>query len=67
MIVVERLSDGRIHTYSDLGFRILQTDTGAVYDDAIDVVEHTYTETNEPIESEELSAEDVLRELESIL
>lgn len=67
MIVTERLSDGRIHTYSDAGFKILQTDTGNVYEEAIDVVEHVYTETDQPIDDEEMSAEEMLAELEKVL
>lgn len=67
MIVTERLSDGRIHTYSDVGLKILQTDTGNVYDDAVDVVEHVYTETDQPIYDIEISAEEMLAELERVL
>lgn len=67
MIVTERLSDGRIHTYSDAGFKILQTDTGNVYDDAVDVVEHVYTETDQLIDDVEISAEEMLAELENVL
>ncbi len=67
MIVTERLSDGRIHTYSDAGLKILQTDTGYIYDDAVDVVEHVYTETDQPIDDEEMNAEEMLAELEKIL
>ena len=44
-------------TYSDAGFMIRQMQTGAVYDAAIDIENsgYTYTETDEPIPSEELS------------
>lgn len=44
-----------IHHYSDAGFTILQTDTGIEYGDAIDKypTEHTYSETDNPIEPEE--------------
>ena len=43
------------HTYSDQNMKILQEDTGIIYDDAIDVENsgHTYSETDIPIESEE--------------
>lgn len=57
MIRTEILPDGRTHTWSDRQMRIKQ-DTGIVYDDAIDIVPHTYTETDEPIPSEEATAED---------
>ncbi|EOZ2853483.1 hypothetical protein ACQQ4G_003133 [Listeria monocytogenes] len=44
-------------TYSDDGFYIIQNETGAKYDIAIDIenVPYTYTETNEkiPVEEEE--------------
>lgn len=38
-----------IKTYSDEGFRILQNETGAVYDEAVDVYpsKYTYSETEE--------------------
>lgn len=41
-----------IKTYSDAGLRILQNETGAVYDEAVDVYpsKYTYSETEEPIE-----------------
>lgn len=55
MIVTETLENNRIRHYSDSGFRILQNETGLVYDDAVDVMpcRYTYTETDEPIEVEE--------------
>lgn len=39
-------------TYSDTGFRILQQQTGIVYDEAIDVenAPYTYSETGDKIE-----------------
>ena len=57
MIQTEILPDGRTHTWSDAGMKIRQ-ETGAVYDDAIDVAEHQYTETDVPVEeeNEEISA-----------
>lgn len=44
-----------LHTYSDGGMMLLQTETGTLYGDAIDVLpcRYTYTETDTPIESEE--------------
>lgn len=67
MIVTETLSDGRVHTYSDAGYRIVQTDTGAVYDDAIDVVPHTYTEADEPIPQTEADPAELIGMLEAAL
>jgi len=51
MIITETLEDGMTHTYSDAGFKI-QQETGVIYDDAVDVVPHTYTETDIPIEND---------------
>ena len=50
-------SDGvnLFRTYSDEGKRIRQTDTGAIYDEAVDIENsgHTYEETDELIETVE--------------
>ena len=53
MIITETVGD-RIHTYSNIGMKIKQEQTGIIYDDAMDVPEkgYTYIETNEPIDSE---------------
>jgi hypothetical protein len=42
-------------TYSDKDYKILQIETGNIYDEAIDVetANYTYEETNEKIEREE--------------
>lgn len=60
MIKTEILEDGRSHTYSSDGYKILQVDTGVVYEDAVDVIAHEYTETDEQIEAnmEEATTED---------
>lgn len=60
MIIVETLPDGRTHTYSDIGLKIMQ-ETGIVYDDAVDQigVAHTYAETDFPVEPEPISADEV--------
>lgn len=58
MIFTEILADGRKHTYSD-AYKIRQIETGIVYDDAVDSVEHTYEETDIPLDiSEEATTED---------
>ena len=57
MIRTEIMPDGRTHTWSDAGHKIRQ-ETGAVYDDAVDTVPHTYTETDIPIEGE--TAEEIV-------
>lgn len=58
MIVTEIMEDGRTHTYSDAGYMIRQ-ETGAVYEDAVDSVPHTYEETDIPIE-DDATAEEIL-------
>ena len=46
MIIQEILENGLIHTYSDNGKKLIQNETGIMYDDAIDVPnKHTYTES----------------------
>ena len=42
-------------TYSDENYKIRQTQTGAIYDEAIDVEDsiYTYEETDEKIKTEE--------------
>ena len=62
MIISEIIENGnRIHHYSDAGFRILQNETGIVYDDAIDVMpcKYTYSETDELIPVEEVVEETI--------
>lgn len=62
MIVTEYLltrEDGvrLVRTYSDRGVKILQNETGAVYDEAVDVESsaYTYSETEAPVGDEEIS------------
>ena len=61
MIITETIGD-RIHTYSDTEMKIKQEQTGIIYDDAMDVPEkgYTYTETNEPIQTENLTSQEIL-------
>ena len=51
-----------IKTYSDAGFKIRQDETGILYDEANDPAEmhRTYTETDEPIETSEADAEEIV-------
>ena len=58
MLITERIVIGGItymHNYSDEDMHILQTDTGIIYEDAMDPVDttHTYEETDIPLEDEE--------------
>lgn len=52
MIIQEDFLDTMILTYSDQGLKILQKETGAIYDEAIDLkpCAYTYEETNEKAE-----------------
>lgn len=47
--------------YSDAGLKIIQNETGVIYDEAIDVetAPYTYSESDEPIDGD-ISAEDAL-------
>ena len=49
-------------SYSDSGFKIVQKETGRVYDEAVDVetAHYTYSETDIPSEADEISAEEAL-------
>ena len=53
-----------IRTYSDAGYRIMQTDTGVVYDEAIDpeIVGRSYTETDDliPVDDTDLTEKEIL-------
>ena len=55
------------HTYSDAGMMIRQNETGVEYAEAIDVegAAYTYTETETPIETPEMTTEEMLAELEA--
>lgn len=56
MIQMEYLNNETlIKHYSDAGFMLLQNETGAEYEEPIDVVpcRYTYTETNIPIMKEQ--------------
>ena len=51
-----------VKTYSDTGMKIRQDETGDLYDEAHDPAEmhRTYTETDEPIETSEADAEEIV-------
>ena len=68
-LYVEREDGVKLYkTYSDSGMKIRQDDTDYIYDEAIDVegTEHTYTETDVPIE-DSVTAEEALAALEGLL
>ena len=60
MIISERINEKIVRHYSDQKFKIKQVETGAVYDDAYDLIpcKYTYIETDEKIEEiEEIRSE----------
>ena len=62
MIKTEYLNNGTlIKHYSDKGVLLLQNETGNKYSDPIDIVpcQYTYSETDEPIETEEETNEPI--------
>ncbi len=62
MIVQKVLDNGRVYTYSDQGYKILQKETNFIYCDAVDVnpCPYTYEETNELIPEPETTSDDIL-------
>ena len=53
MIIIDLVDDNtRERRYSDKNVKLLQVETGNLYDDAVDVIpcKYTYEETNEPID-----------------
>ena len=74
MIIKEfykKRSDGinLYRTYSDSNLMIRQVETGNVYAEAIDVenATYTYTETETPIETPEMTTEERLQDAETAL
>lgn len=51
-----------IRTYSDAGFKIRKNGTDEIYDEAIDPADsgRTYSETDEPVETSEADAEEIV-------
>ena len=51
-----------IRTYSDAGFKIRKDGTDEIYDEAIDPADsgRTYTETDEPVDTSEADAEEIV-------
>ena len=56
-------------TYSDAGMMIRQNETGAEYAEAVDVADapYTYTETETPIETSDMTTEERLQDAETAL
>ena len=56
MIAEEYLNNGTlVRHYSDTGMKVVQVETGDVYDEAVDIVpcQFTYVESDEPVEEDE--------------
>lgn len=62
MIVQKELEGGRIYTYSDQNYKILQKETELIYWDAIDInpCPYTYEETEELIPEQESTPDEIL-------
>lgn len=61
MIKTELLKDGTlVRHYSDSGMKLIQVETGVVYDEAIDIVpcRYTYAETGQDEANEILGKEE---------
>lgn len=61
MIRTETIDGGaRMRTYSDAGMRLRQVETGALYDEAIDIAPSPYTYEETDIPLPELTADEAL-------
>lgn len=71
-MIVQEYTEGYggrlIHTYSDTGHRIVQTETGIVYDTADDITPcpYTYTESDELVRDEEATIDDYKEALKDL-
>ena len=66
----QRKDDVKLYrTYSNIGMMIRQNETGVEYAEAIDVdgAPYTYTETETPIETPEMTTEERLQDAETAL
>ena len=66
----QRKDDVKLYrTYSNIGMMIRQNETGVEYAEAIDVEDasYTYTETETPIETPEMTDEERLQDAETAL
>ncbi len=61
MVQTETIND-RVRHYSDNGMMLRQIETGTLYEDAVDITPcpYTYEETDIPIESDPLEAQQAL-------
>ena len=61
MVLTETIND-RVRHYSDNSMMLRQIETGALYEDAVDITPcpYTYEETDIPIESDSLEAQQAL-------
>lgn len=68
MIVEERPDAETVYHYSDAGKKIIQVETGIIYDEAYDIYPcpYTYIESEEDIASDEELPEDIIEDAESL-
>lgn len=59
-MIITEFKDGLYHTYSNKGMMIHGGFPEGDYDEAYDVVEREYTETDIPIEQDESTAEEIV-------
>lgn len=54
MIVEEAFAENLVRHFSDVGYKIRQIETNAIYDEAIDVIpcRYTYEETDERVDDD---------------
>ena len=56
-MIIEEIVGSRVRHYSDEGVKILQNETGILFDDAVDNLPciYTYSESDEPSDIDELT------------
>ena len=59
MIVEEAFAENLVRHFSDVGYKIRQIETDAIYDEAIDVIpcRYTYEETDERVDDDSTIAD----------
>ena len=69
MLIIDHPSEGLVRHRSDAGFKVLQTDTGILYYEAVDVesTTHSYAESDVPVYDRDMTPEEVVQGLEALL
>ena len=67
-VIQETLENGLIKHYSDEDKKLIQIETGVIYDTAVDVApcKYTYEEADESIDDEEATETDYLQALKQL-